>query len=76
MVKVKYNDIKETYSLKGLSYENMQVIQGILNQTVLGSDTYPNAAYEILQAIETEGFEPCEVGFTFGDDGYFELRVS
>lgn len=75
MVNLKYNADKDTYSLKGLSDENLKVLSGLLNQTTLGSEPMPNAAFEVLQELELYGVEPCDVSVTLDSQGYFSLTV-
>jgi hypothetical protein len=75
MVKLKYNDVKETYSIKGLTYEHLELIAGWASNTVLGTGQYGNEAYDLCALMETEGLSPCRVEANLDDEGCFELRV-
>lgn len=77
MVKLKYNADKDSYSLKGLSYDNLALIAGLVGHTRLGLYGLPEAAFEISNLLQVEGVIPCEVELDIIDeDGYFELIVA
>ena len=75
MVKLKYNDFKGTYSLKGLSNDNLAVLSGLLTHTVLGIEDLPNAAFEVLNVLEQNEIDSCHVECDVDEDGYFALTV-
>ena len=75
MVKLKYNDAKETYSIKGLTYEHLALIAAWSGNTILGSGEYSNKAFDFSHLLEIEGIVPCEIDFAVDNEGYCEIRV-
>ena len=76
MVKLRYNLDKHTYAIKGLSYEHLSVLAGLVHQTKLGMAELPYKAFELSNLFETECVEPCQVEVDVESDGYFTLLVS
>ena len=75
MVKLKYNDAKETYSIKGLTYEHLALISAWAGNTLLGSGEYGTEAFDICCLLESEGVVPCDIDFAVDNEGYCEIRV-
>lgn len=63
-MKLKYNENKDSYTIKGLQYEHLVTLQAILQHVRLGSDgCYPKeVAYDFLT----------EIGAEIGDDAHEE----
>lgn len=54
-MKLKYNEDKDTYSIKGLNVEHLQLIGALLNFVRLGSDSvYSDAAFDVSQLLALE----------------------
>ena len=69
-MKVKYNKQENTVSLKGLTYDQLVVINTLLYNTRLGNDKYALAAFEVLNALEKKGFSDAICGLVIeGEEG-------
>lgn len=75
MTKIKYNQEKDTYSIKGMSEFELEAIYTLLAHTRLGKGTYESAAFVLLEAFEKfdepmGSFTPddCSLGLQFFDN--------
>lgn len=75
MVRLKYNEVKDTYSIKGLSYQHLELIAGWASNTILGTGIHGNEAFELCELMECEGIDPCEIRVNVDSEDCFELRV-
>lgn len=75
MVKIKYNADKDTYTVKGLTYDHLSVIDGLLNHTTLGTSGASKSAADLAIALEAEGIDSCTVKVVLEDDGFFAFEV-
>lgn len=75
MIVFKYNEDKETYTLKGLTYEHLRALNGLMEHVVLGQQGAPGAIGDILVAMEKEEFDVCEVSVKIDRDGYFSILL-
>jgi len=69
-MKVKYSKQENTVSLKGLTYDELTVINTLLYHTRLGNAKYSLAAFELLNAIHSKGFSDalCNLAIEMEED--------
>lgn len=73
-MKIKTNK-NDTYSLKGLDIEHLEVLYSLLHHTILGSEGYPKYAADLAIVLEKFGVVPmCHVEVTGVED--VEITVS
>ena len=62
MIKIKYNEVKDTFTIKGLTTEHMDVINTLLYHTRLGNNTDATmAASDLAEAMEQYSTEPTDL---------------
>lgn len=64
-----YKRNTDTYTLKGLTEDHLQVINTLVSHVRLGDDTAASdAAYDLCALFEDEGFDIDELEFTVTTD--------
>lgn len=62
MIKIKYNEVKDTFTIKGLSDEHMDVIHTLLSHIRLDNKTDATiAASDLAEAMEQYSTEPTDL---------------
>lgn len=64
-MKLTFNENKETYSLKGLTYDHLNLLATLVNQVRLGTGGASDQAFDFVELFENE--------FISGD---LQLRVA
>lgn len=75
MIVLKHNEDKDTYTLKGLTYEHLSALKGVLQHVILGQDGAANVVRELLVALEAEEFYLWDVSVKLDSEGYFSILV-
>lgn len=69
-MKLKYNEAKDTYSIKGLSVEDLQLLGALMNYVRLGSaSVYSESAFEVADLLARE------LGDDFHSDVYLYFSL-
>ena len=77
MVKIKYNEAKDTYSLKGMSQEHMDILASLMTKVVLGQKGYAESAFELADAFEKSAADSyLDIICSIDCDGNYELVIS
>lgn len=65
-MKLKYKPETDKYTLKNLSYADMQLIRGLLNHVRLGSlNQHSGSAFQLMEVIDSQDISFEDIGLFF-----------
>jgi hypothetical protein len=65
-MKLKYKPETDKYTLKNLSYVDMQLIRGLLNHVRLGSlNRHSESAFQLMEVIDSQDISFEDIGLFF-----------